>query len=282
MNVLMVGGDTKGAWQMRGVQLGAALGARVTAAPRPADWRWADVVVLVKRAAVHWQAEARQLRVPVLWDALDYWAQPQENAQPREAAIRQLRAIQQAARVDVVIAATQAMADDVGGVYVSHHSRLGVRPAPVRLTVEAVGYDGTPKYLGRWRVALEQACATLGLRFVINPADPRDVDALVSFRDGPWDGWICRSWKSGVKHVNAIVAGRPILTQPTAAHTELAPVGALVDTIEALTQGVRLVTCRETRDAAYQQGLARANAFSVEAIAERYRPILAGAQRRAA
>lgn len=281
MNLLMVG-DDRGSWQMRGVQLGRALGARVAATPTPRDWAWADLVILVKRAAIQWAAEAREVRVPVVWDVLDFWAQPKDNALTREALIAQVRAIQQACGASVLIGATRAMADDIGGIYLPHHCRLGVTPMMLRERAEVVGYDGTPKYLGRWRLALEQSCAALGLRCVVNPSDLRDVDVLVSFRDGRWDGWACRQWKSGVKHVNAIAAGRPIVSQPSAAASELAAIGQIVETPDALTDALQKVTSRGVRKGAYAYGQRMAGRFQVQAVARQYASILQNAARRAA
>lgn len=282
MNLLVVGGDTKGAWQMRGVQLGRAMGARVTATPSDKDWAWADRVVLVKRAAACWDGQARRLKVPVIWDVLDCWAQPEQNGESRECHVDQVRRIAKAAGVSLLICATRAMADDLGGVYLPHHCRQGLAPAPPRGRTHVVGYDGHKKYLGRWLPALGQACASLGLRFVINPPDLRGVDVLVSFRDGRWDGWACRQWKSGVKHVNAIVAGRPMLSQPSAAHDELMPIGTVIEDVDQVRDALVVLMRRDVRDEAYRTGLIWANEFQVTTIAGRYADLLQQAGRRAA
>ena len=117
---------------------------------------------------------------------------------------------------------------------------------------------------------------------MVNPPDLRAVDVLVSFRDGKWDGWACRQWKSGVKYVNAIVAGRPILTQPTAASSELHPVGELVNHQADLVDALSAVTRDDVREAAYQQAVQRAVTFSVESVALRYQALLRDAVRCAA
>lgn len=252
MNILVVGDDTKGAFQMRGIQLGGAIGARVTVTPQPSDWAWAERVVLVKRAAVRWRAEARRVQVPVVWDVLDFWAQPEDNGLSPDEMIAKVKAIHQAAGVTTLIGATRAMAQDIGGIYLPHHCRLGLSPGPIRDRAEVVGYDGTPKYLGRWRPALERSCAALGLRFVINPPDIRYADVLVSFRDGRWDGWACRQWKSGVKQVNAIVAGRPMVCQTSAAWDDFRAVGGCFDNTDALTEMIRQSVLPEIRAEAYE------------------------------
>jgi hypothetical protein len=267
---------------MRAVQLGGAIGARVTASPEAWDWDWADLVVLVKRAAIRWQAEARRLKVPVVWDVLDFWAQPEDNALPREAMIAKVKAIQEAAGVSVLIGATQAMAEDIGGVYLPHHCRIGLAPAPIRDRAEVVAYEGTPKYLGQWRLALERSCASLGMRFVVNPIDIRHADVLVSFRDGKWDGWACRAWKSGVKQVNALVAGRPVLAQASAAGDEIITTGITFESMSYLSDALATITRWEVREDALQQGLNRGQEYQLPSVARSYAEVLRQSARRAA
>lgn len=282
MNILVVGAEGKGSWQMRGIQLGGAVGARATTRPVQSDWDWADLIVLVKRAAVRWRAEARRARVPVVWDVLDFWAQPDDNGLTREEMIAKVMAVQQTAGVTALIGATRAMAVDIGGVYLPHHCRLGLQPSPTREKAEVVAYEGQRKYLGRWAKALEESCAALGLRFVVNPPDIRSADVLVSFRDGRWDGWACHQWKSGVKHVNAIVAGRPIVSQYSAACRELDARGVVVLRMEDLTDSLRVAALLETRIAAYEYSRTAGCFYQLPAVAREYSDILWKVSRRAA
>ena len=274
MNILIVGGDTKGAWTMRGVQLGRAIGARATPAPSANDWAWADLVVLVKRAAMQWHRQASSFRGPVVWDALDFWEQPIENGLTCDEAASRAQVTATMAGATTLIGATRAMADDLGGPYLTHHCRLGLKPTPPRKAPLMVGYDGQKKYLGRWLTALESSCSALGLTFVVNPVKLSDADVLVSFRDGRWDGEVCRRWKSGVKQVNAIVAGRPMLSQPSAAHDELLPVGTAIQSPDELTEALSVVTRRDVREEAYARGLTLAPEFQVSAVAAQYQALL--------
>ena len=282
MNILVVGADTKGSWAMRGVQLGGEIGARVTVKPNALDWAWAEIVVLVKRAAVRWGAQAQRAGVPVVWDVLDFWAQPEENGLSRDEMIAKVKWIQQQAGVTALIGATRAMAADIGGVYLPHHCRLWLQPAPIRVAAAVVAYEGQRKYLGRWAKALESSCAALGLRFVVNPHDIREADVLVSFREGRWDGWACRQWKSGIKHVNAMVAGRPIVCQASAAWDDFRPVGMFIDNIEALTEALRLSLLPEVREEAYEYACRTAVTYQLSAVALEYADILRQVARRAA
>lgn len=270
MNVLIVG-TGKGTWQMRGLQLGAAIGARVTSHPTALDVEWADLIVLVKRALREWGPQL-QGKAPIVWDALDFWSQPAQNGFAEPSA--RLLFEQYTARVkpDLIIGATESMARFMGGVYVPHHSWQGLEPTPAREHVQVVAYEGNPTYLGRWAQWLQEACEKRGWSFLINPPDLRQADVLVAFRDGPWDGWICREWKSGVKLVNAMAAGRPIITHFSAAFGEVPVYGSSIETHKELdTAFDRWTLFTERHDAVIDS---RASEYTLAAVAEQYRQVL--------
>lgn len=271
MNVLMVGAGAAGSWQIRGVQLGQALGARVTTSPTEADWAWADVIVLVKRALAVWGAQARQTSCPVVWDAVDFWQQPAQNHLAREAAIAMAQQYMAPVSPDLVIGATQAMADDLGGVYVPHHVNPGHGRTEPRDSVMVVAYEGNPLYLGQWHGALVEACAKRGWTCAINPPRLADADIVVALRDGPWDGWMCQAWKSGVKLVNAIGVGRPVITQDSAAYREIHPIGATVDAVGDIDDAMDAAASPLVRVLAFGVDLGD---YRLATIAERYRTAL--------
>jgi len=275
-NILVVGGGN-GSWQIRGVQLGAALGARVTTSPTEHDWRWADVCILVKRALGPFAAVAHSHGVPIVWDALDFWRQPEDNAATVDEAVSLARTFADQLRPDVIVGATQAMADDLSGVYLPHHSRPRLSALPVRAHIEVVAYEGTAKYLGSWRVALETVCARLGMAFVVNPPDLRVADLVVAFRGERWDGPICRRWKSGVKVVNAMAAGRPILTHPSTAFAELQAPGLVLTDPADLEEAIHHFESQASRTAAAEECRRRAGQYELSAVARRYRGLLATA-----
>lgn len=273
MNILIVGRG-KGSWTMRGEQLGAALGARVTSAPTEPDWAWAERIILVKRDAVTWADRARATGVPVIWDALDFWRQPLDNALPEPAARAIFQRMIDRIRPTLTIGATEAQASAAAGVALVHHCRLDLVPTPARRELRTIAYDGNAVYLSEWAGALSSLCARQGWRFVINPPRLGDVDLLVALRGGIWDGWMCRSWKSGVKLVNAICAGRPIITQRTAAWCELQPAGTTVDRLDQLAGAVELWRDYQARQAVADEARRRAPRFTVEALAATYRELL--------
>lgn len=271
MNILLVGSGA-GSWQVRGHQLGAALGARVTSQPADDDLRWADVVVLIKRSVMVWAETVHHFGKPLVWDALDFWHQPGQNRLPDQDARQLLRAWMDRTRPTLVIGATQAMADAAGGVYLPHHARPGLQARPVKDAIDTVAYEGTRKYLGRWAQAIGSECRARGWQFLINPSDLSIADLVVAFRDREWDGGICREWKSGVKIVNAMAMGRPIITQRSAAFGELAPIGTAVETDDQLARAFDLYADRDQRASACAQS--RADALALDRVAARYRLIL--------
>jgi hypothetical protein len=276
MNVLIAGSGS-GSFTMRGHQIGAVLGARVTSDPTPADWAWANVAILIKRTAQRYAPAARVARVPIVWDALDCWSQPRDNRWTVKNGIAHVAVFTSQIKPHAVIGATEAMAHAIGGTYIPHHSHLGLVPTQPRERIRTVAYDGSERYLGQWRTALEIACARRGWQFVVNPSTLTKVDLLVAFRDGEWDGPICRAWKSGVKYVNAICAGRPILTQRGDAAEEIGALTPAVDVILDMHDLERAFDywTYERRQAVYEHSARTAAAFTVEAIAETYyRPLL--------
>jgi hypothetical protein len=277
VKVLMVGTGA-GSWTIRGEQLGLAIGARVTTSPTAADWRWASVAVLVKRAAFVHAAAAQAAGVPIVWDALDYWRQPADNHLSIEAAVSVLRQHLVTLRPALVIGATQAQADAAGGVHLPHHSRPGLAAMPVRQECHLVAYEGNEAYLGAWADRLKTACLRRGWRFAINPPALSLADIVVAFRDDRWDGYQCRAWKSGVKIVNAITAGRPIITQPSAAAREIGAPGSLVDSPEELEAALDRWSSLEMRRQAFAETRPLSAWYHLTAVAERYRAILAQAR----
>ncbi len=268
MNVLILGLGAE-SQIIRGDQLGGAIGARVRRKPQAEDLAWADVVVLLKRAGPQWAREVHAAGKPLIWDALDFWHQPDENDFDRTMSILLLKERQRDIEPTVTICATEAMASVCGGVYLPHHTRPDLVPQPIRDVVRVVAYEGIPKYLGRWRNVVARECERRGWHFLVNPPHLAYADIVVAFRDGQWDGWMCQNWKSGVKIVNAIGAGRPIITQPSAAFDEIQPVGTTVENFDELSSAFDLWLTKEMRATAKT-----GHEFSLSWIARRYQEIL--------
>lgn len=287
MKILIVGGGPlSGASCMRADQLGAAIGARVHTHPYsdPAwdDVEWADAVVLVKRLKKRfnkWIEKLKATRKPIVWDALDFWKQPDTNPLDGPEMIAYLEKTRAKLGASFVVTATEAMAADggFGHACLPHHHRIGLVPTEPRARVKVVGYEGSDRYVAAWRPAIEVACKRRGWRFVMNPPKLTDADIVLALRGGEWDGWACRRWKSGVKYANAIAAGRPIVTQPAAAFVELGAPGSVVESGADLDAAFDEWTPLDRRIAAAARAAELTSAYRIDAIAARYTAMLADA-----
>jgi hypothetical protein len=279
VNLLIIPGGKESA-QVRGLQLGHDLDARVSVKPSRGLIAWADTVVCVKRSLFEFGNLVRAIGKPLIWDAVDFWDQPEQNGLTETEAKALLHAHIEKYQPVLVVGATKSMADAAGGVYLPHHSRPGLSAGPVREKVQIVAYEGVPKYLGNWMHAIAGACMKRDWSFVINPKDLRDADIVVAFREGKYDGYMCREWKSGVKIVNAMAAGRPIITQDNAAFRELSPIGTTVTDHLELASAFDKYADQALRQSAVDQS--RSEALTLERVAARYRRILLDAHQVAA
>jgi hypothetical protein len=228
VNILVTGRGKSGSWRVRGEQLGKAIGADVI--PNALDVAAHDVVVMVKRLRHDIIDRARRADVPLVWDVVDAWPQPEGNLWDRNACMAWLRSQIAMVKPQGIVAATQAMAMDCEAVlaeikhtasvlYLEHHCRPGLERNPIREEVRRVGYEGGA-YLGRWQPVLERECARRGWSFVVNPASLSELDIVVALREA--DGYAPRHWKSGVKLANAMGSGTPFIGSPEAGYIEMA------------------------------------------------------------
>ena len=222
LNILVTGRGKSGSWQIRGEQLGAAIGAHVEANINSV--KGFDLAVVVKRPRDDLLERLRQRSIPVVWDIVDAWPQPHGNEWTREECLLWLDAQVDKIKPFALVAATKAMAVDcerydLPVLFVPHHARPGQRINPIRARVKRVGYEGGEQYLNGWRGKIERACAERGLQFEINPASLADVDVVLALRDQT--GYAPRNWKSGVKLANAQGSGTPCIVGREAGYVEL-------------------------------------------------------------
>nr|AER23950.1 hypothetical protein var073 [Variovorax sp. HH01] len=216
----MTGRGTSGSWQIRGVQLAQSMGA--DAEPHARDVNGYDMAVLVKRPTEDLLHRLHQANVPLIWDVVDAWPQPNGNEWSRERCLEWLKEMIRKVRPAGIVAATHEMAADCAHIGVPvlslpHHARPGLRANPIR-PLKVVGYEGAPHYLGRWLPVIEQECAARGWMFVVNPAELADVDVVLALRD--CDGYAPRNWKSNVKLANAQGSGTPVICNREAGYLE--------------------------------------------------------------
>lgn len=224
MRVIVTGTGRNGSWAVRGEQLGAAMGATVVPMATAEQCRAADLVVIVKRARGEILQAVRASVRPWVWDVVDAWPQPPSgSAMDRKRAIAWLREQLRTLRPDAVVWPTARMQAD--GAYTGpqivlpHHSWPKYAPAPIRETVEVVGYEGAVHYLGHWRAILEQECALRGWRFEMNAGLER-ADLGIALRAN--GGYPAQHWKSNCKLANLQALEIPALLSPESGYQETA------------------------------------------------------------
>ena len=218
LRVLFTSKSSAGAWQIRGEQIAATRSNWVAAnRPTPAEIAACDLLCVVKKPDGQVLEQARRIGKPIVYDVVDSWAQPEDGvthtnlAMARELFGRAWRAL----GADGYIFPTLRMQLDLGGlvhhgITIYHHYWPQLQRNPMRDEVRVVGYEGAD-YLGEWQPVIEAACASRGVRFVTNPQDYTELDAVVIARGGAHGNFLARNYKSNVKLANAYGSGTPAL-----------------------------------------------------------------------
>lgn len=270
--VLITGKNRSGSWQIRGEQLGAAIGAKVEL--RAVKASGYDVCVVVKRAPFETLRALRVARVPLVWDVVDAWPQPEGNSWGRSRSLEWLQRELEAMRPQAVVATTTRMSADVvecgfkGPVLVlPHHARPKQPINVIRPTVRLVGYEGSEVHLGERRAWVENECTPRGWLFSVTPSALADLDIVVAFRQK--FGYATTHWKSNVKLANAQGSGTPCVLGYEAGYEETASGGECwASTSEQLKEAFDLLTPYEERKR--RQALLLSAAPSLNGIAKRY------------
>jgi hypothetical protein len=251
MRILITGRGTSGSWQIRGVQLGRAIGAAVEANAMKVDGY--DAVIVVKRADPVTVQTIHKAGIPLIHDFVDAWPQPHGNNWTREECMAWAHSQVEQLKPSAIVAATRAMASDFGEfdmpvLALPHHARPGQRRATIRAAVATVGYEGSVRHLGRWQAMLEAECERRRWQFYVNPPELAELDIVVALREAT--GYAPRHWKSGVKSANAKGAGVPIICNREAGYLETAS-GAeeWADTPDELAAALGALASQEVRRA---------------------------------
>lgn len=252
MRVLVTGRGTSGSWQIRGLQLGRAIGAHVEA--QALDVGGYDLAVLVKRTSPGLVDRLHRAGVHVVWDVVDAWPQPHGNDWTRDQARQWLRESLRAICPVAVIAATEQMAADCAAegaraVCIPHHARPAQRRMRLRDTVRVVGYEGGEQYIRHWRPIIDAECERRGWRFAPGLPQLADADIVLALRDQT--GYPARAWKSNVKLANAQAAAVPVICSPESGYRETDRGGVLyAQDRRSLSAALDALTTRGARDAA--------------------------------
>lgn len=227
MKVLVTGSGKGGSWEIRGRQLGEAIGATVDPAAKVDGF---DLVVLVKRHKNGAVEAAHKAGIPLVYDMVDAWPQPAGNGWSRIECLDWLDGHIRAIAPAAIVASTKTMAEDCDGfgvpvLYLPHHARPGLKMNPIRPEVRTVVYQGGPHYLGKWRDFLHRECASRGWAFRADETktatfELADADIAVAVREQA--GYAATQWKSNVKLANAQGSGTPVICGHEAGYFETA------------------------------------------------------------
>lgn len=272
MRITITGRGTSGSWQIRGVQLGEALGAKVERnATKFVD---ADMVIVVKRVRPEYLQPLLAARLPIVWDVVDAWPQPVGNEWTRISCLNWLRTEIKVLHPAALVVSTHRMKDDCAEfglpvLVLPHHAKPGQALNPIRACVSKVGYEGAEHYLGVWRARVAHECEALHYTFVINPPRLSDVDIVLGLRDCP--GYAPRNWKSNVKLANAQGSGTPCIMSREQGYLETASNGgvAWADDETELKLSFRVLADYRMRRAASEKLLE--SQPKLEVVAGRYR-----------
>jgi len=245
--MIVTGKGSGGSWQIRGEQLGSAMGAKVIPKASVEECNEADLIYMVKNPCDG--IISRRGKAKLIWDIVDHWPQPEGNAWGRDQLVSHVMKTAEIIKADYLIASTEQMANDLGTPYwLRHHGRIYVNQNPVRERVRAVGYEGCPKYLGRWFSIIGRECEKRKWTFVVNPRCLTECDIVVALRDYPHKGYGTDAWKSNVKLQNAQNSGTPIICNREAGYLETKSGGEVfVDTVDEMEKALDYLTMQSAR-----------------------------------
>lgn len=271
MKVLVTGRGTSGSWQIRGKQLGGALGA--TVAPRTLKFKGFDHIIVVKRINDELQTEIRRQKKKWVWDMVDCW--PQIAGGPfmtRDEAVAWLRGTIALRQPDAIVFATSKMFEDSGweGPYIilPHHGwpRYSA-PIPIRNEIKTVGYEGGEHYLGAWRQFVALECQKRGWNFVINKG-LEQCDVGIALRH-PID-YASKNWKSNCKVANHQLMGLPTICSPEQGYIEFTSGYELyADNPQELHDACNMLSSFSWRQTAHKEMIKAAPTLA--SVAERYK-----------
>lgn len=269
----MTGRGTSASWQIRGEQLGEAIGETVRKDATDVRAGTFGLAIVVKRLSYDLLQRLHKARIPIVYDVVDAWPQPVGNVWD-EATCKAWLA-QHIAQIKpiAIVAATKAMAKDCEGFGVPvlalpHHARPNQAANPIRDQVRKVGYEGAAHYLGSWQKFMQDECDERGLEFSLNPESLSDVDIVVAIRHD--SGYAPRHWKSNVKLANAQASGTPCIANRESGYWET-KCGAecFADTHDEMIMALSTLASWESRKAAQMQMITQAP--TLHAVAKEYK-----------
>lgn len=220
-SVVVTGWGNSGSWEVRGRQLGSAMGARV-------EWRVqhaelltdADVVIYIKRVNNAALAAIRASGKPWVWDIVDAWPNPGDNRWDKKLSLIWLQGELRRLRPNAIVVPTKMMLHDSGwegkSLVLPHHAWPKYKPYALREKVVNVGYEGMTAYLGKWNAMLQEECKLRGWNFSIG--DLSDSDIGIALRNDT--SYANKFWKSNCKLANIQALGIPAVCSSEESYQE--------------------------------------------------------------
>lgn len=220
MKILITGkGGKSGSWQIRAVQIGSAIGAKVQANADLNTCKESDLIIVVKRTPAQLMENITKSGKPWVFDIVDGWQQPC-NWQPTESIQWLQQRIQTLRPTAMVYGTARMMADaEFPGLVLPHHAWSKYQPIEVREKVSVVGYEGSLSHLGHWFDVVQAACNRRGWQFQVN-GDMSKADIGIALRGN--GGYPARHWKPGTKLANLHALGIPAICSPEDGYYEIA------------------------------------------------------------
>lgn len=249
--ILFTGKGASGSWKIRGEQLGKACGGLVKPKATLEDCKRADLIVLVKRPSQGLMDAIKASKTPWVWDVVDFYPQPECTNWVKSKAVSWVKGQLARHQPDGVIWPNQRMSDDVKtkikNTVIYHHHRPEIGINPIREKIQVVGYEGSEKYLGKWKAALELECKKRGWRFVVN-CPVSEMDICTAFRDDPFNGYVQYHYKSNVKLANCHGSGTPFIGAAEYGYVETAAGGeSWIESPEGLGAAFDALGSRQAR-----------------------------------
>jgi hypothetical protein len=252
VNILFTGSGKAGSWQIRGEQLGSAVGAAIHPQASVQHIARSDLVVVVKRCPDSVLMELRRQKKQWVFDVLDCYPQPQCGFWSKRQSIEWVK--NEIARLDpsAIIWPNRQMfidcGDDRPSCVLYHHFRPSISSHTPKARLLTVAYEGSEKYLDGWKPILADQCTQRGWSFVCNPSSISDADVVVALRASQYAGYAQVNWKSNVKLANAQGSGVPFIGQPEKGYLETASGSEIfIETKEQLSDAFDEVSSFEVR-----------------------------------
>ena len=281
INACFISNTSAGSWEIRGKQI-AEMRANWIAINKPSEEviSKSDIICIVKKPNLKLIDIARKRNIPLVYDIVDSWNQPDDDAlykndkQARDFFLKKWNEID----ADAYIFPTRNMEMVLGSLVslkttIYHHYWPQIKINPIREKVRKVGYEGV-HFLGDWEQKIEKICNERGIEFVINPDEFTDMDIVVLTRGGDYASYLARNFKSNVKLANAMGSGTPALIhygEMSAHDTDIGDSLFFTDEPGSFERQLdSLIESQALRRTIHENYISESHNYSVDVISDKY------------